>query len=119
MNQGDSYVPAFEIGEPLEGGCIGEVIESNNERFEVGEKVLGNLGWREYWKSDGKKVQKLDSELAPLQAYLGALGMTGISAGWDLNASPSCGQVVPCLYRPHRGQSDQWFARSLRPLDAR
>jgi len=80
MKPGDSYVSAFEIGEPLEGGCIGEVIESNNERFEVGDQVLGNLGWREYWKSDGKEVQKLDPELAPIQAYLGVLGMTGMTA---------------------------------------
>jgi len=80
MKQADSYVPSFEIGEPLEGGCIGEVIESNNDRFKVGDQVLGNLGWREYWNSDGKEVQKLDPELAPIQAYLGALGMTGMTA---------------------------------------
>jgi len=80
MKAGDSYVPAFKLGEPLEGGCIGEVIESNNEHFEVGEQVLGNLGSREYWKSDGKGVQKLDPELAPIQAFLGALGMTGMTA---------------------------------------
>jgi len=80
MKKGDSYVPAFEIGEPLEGGCIGEVIESKNERIEVGDKVLGNFGWREYWKSNGKEVQKLDPELAPIQSYLGVLGMTGMTA---------------------------------------
>ncbi len=80
MKEGDSYVPAFAIGEPLEGGCIGEVIESNNKDFELGDQVLGNLGWREYWKSDGEGVQKLDPELAPIQAYLGALGMTGMTA---------------------------------------
>jgi len=80
MKQGDSYVPAFKIGEPLEGGCIGEVIESNNDRFAVGDQVLGNLGWREYWNSDGEGVQILDPELAPIQAYLGALGMTGMTA---------------------------------------
>jgi len=63
MKQGDSYVPAFEIGEPLEGGCIGEVIESNHEGFQVGDPVLGNFGWREYWKSTGEEVQKLDADL--------------------------------------------------------
>jgi hypothetical protein len=60
MKESDSYVPPFEIGEPLEGGCIGEVVESNNARFAEGDHVLGNLGWREYWKSDGEGVQKLD-----------------------------------------------------------
>ena len=80
MKESDSYVPAFQIGEPMEGGCIGEVIESKNEHFEVGDQVLGNLGWREYWKSDGEGVRKLDPKLAPIQSYLGALGMTGMTA---------------------------------------
>ena len=80
MKQGDSYVPAFEIGKPLGGGCIGEVIESNHDKFKVGDQVLGNLGWREYWKSNGNQVQKIDAEVAPIQAYLGALGMTGLTA---------------------------------------
>jgi len=80
MKASDSYVPAFEIDKALEGGCIGEVVESNNKHFQVGDQVLGNLGWRELWKSDGKGVQKLDPELAPIQTYLGALGMTGLTA---------------------------------------
>lgn len=80
MKQGNNYVPPFEIGKPLGGGCIGEVIESNNDQFKVGDQVLGNLGWREYWKSDGNNVKKLEAELAPTQAYLGALGMTGLTA---------------------------------------
>ena len=80
MKEGDSYVTPFEIGEPLAGGCIGEVVESNNKQFNAGDQVLGNLGWREYWKSEGTGVQKLNPELAPIQAYLGALGMTGMTA---------------------------------------
>jgi len=63
MKAGDSYIPAFEIDEPLEGSCVGEVIESNNTHFEVGDQVLGNLGWREYWKSDGKGAQKPNPRL--------------------------------------------------------
>lgn len=80
MKEGDSYVPAFKIGEPLEGGCIGEVVESRHDGFQVGELVLGNLGWREYWKSTGQGVTVVDPEMAPVQAYLGALGMTGMTA---------------------------------------
>jgi len=80
MKESESYVPAFEIGEPLEGGCIGEVIESKNEHFEVGDQLLGNLGWWEYRESDGESVQKLDCKLTPIQAYLGAPGMTGMNA---------------------------------------
>lgn len=80
MTEGDSYVPPFQIGEPLEGGCVGEVIESRNDRFSVGDHVLGSLGWREYWKSSGGAVQKLDLDLAPIQSYLGVLGMPGMTA---------------------------------------
>ena len=65
MKEGDSYVPAFKIGEPLEGGCIGEVVESRHEKFHQGEMVLGNLGWREYWKSSGQSVTVVDPDLAP------------------------------------------------------
>lgn len=80
MTEGDSYVPAFQIGKPLEGGCVGEVMESRNEQFSKGDFVLGSLGWREYWKSNGSGVQKLDPELAPIQSYLGVLGMPGMTA---------------------------------------
>lgn len=85
MKDGDSYVPAFQIGQPLEGGCIGEVVESKNDQFAAGDQVLGNLGWREYWKSNGQGLQKVDPQLAPIQTYLGALGMTGLTAWVGLN----------------------------------
>ncbi len=85
MKAGESYVPAFKIGEPLEGGCIGEVVESRHEQFARGDKVLGNLGWREYWKSTGQGVTVVDPDLVPLQAYLGVLGMTGMTAWVGLN----------------------------------
>lgn len=80
MKDTDSYVPPFQIDEPLEGGCIGEVVQSQNDQFEEGDMVLGNLGWREYWTSDGKGITKIDPNIAPPQAFLGALGMTGMTA---------------------------------------
>ncbi len=80
MKEGDSYVPPFQIGEPLEGGCIGTVIATRSDRYAEGDQVLGNYGWREYWKSNGEGLQKLDPELAPIQSYLGVLGMTGMTA---------------------------------------
>ncbi len=85
MKEGDSYVPAFEIDSPLDGGCIGKVVESQNAKFNAGAYVLGNSGWREYWKSSGEGVYVIDPELAPIQAYLGALGMTGMTAWVGLN----------------------------------
>lgn len=80
MKDGESYVEPFQIGKSLEGGCIGEVVESQNSEFKEGDYVLGNLGWREYWKSNGEGVAKIDPNLAPLQAFLGVLGMTGMTA---------------------------------------
>jgi NADPH-dependent curcumin reductase CurA len=44
-----SYVPPFELGKALEGTCVGEVVESKNNRLAVGSYVLGMSGWREYW----------------------------------------------------------------------
>lgn len=80
MNDSKSYVPPFQIGKPLEGGCVGKVIESQHAKFEVGDYVLGNFGWREKWKSSGKDVAKVDPELAEPQTYLSVLGMTGMTA---------------------------------------
>ena len=85
MKEGDSYVTAFKINEPLEGGCIGRVVDSRNKEFDEGDYVLGNLGWREYWKSSGDGVTIVNSRLAPIQAFLGALGMTGMTAWVGLN----------------------------------
>jgi len=75
-----SYVPPFQIGKPLEGGCAGRVIESKNGAFKVGDYVLSMLGWREYFVSDGEGLTKIDPAMAPLQAYLGVVGMTGMTA---------------------------------------
>ena len=85
MKAGDSYVAAFEIDEPLEGGCVGEVVQSRHPGFSEGQFVLGQLGWRQFWKSDGEGVRIVDPNLAPLQAYLGVLGMTGMTAWVGLN----------------------------------
>jgi NADPH-dependent curcumin reductase CurA len=85
MKAGDSYVPAFKIDQPLEGGCIGRVVETQNDDFREGDYVLGNLGWREYWKSSGDGITVVDPNVAPVQAYLGALGMTGMTAWVGLN----------------------------------
>ena len=85
MKDGDSYVPPFQIDQPLEGGCIGKVVESRHADYKEGDLVLGNLGWREYWKSTGDGVTKINADLADEQAYLGALGMTGMTAWVGLN----------------------------------
>ncbi len=80
MNDSESYVPPFEVGKPMEGGCVGKVIETESADFQVGDVVLGNQGWREYWKSNGKDVLKVDTRKIESKTYLSVLGMTGMTA---------------------------------------
>ncbi|MEU6460479.1 NADP-dependent oxidoreductase [Streptomyces sp. NPDC046976] len=80
MSAAKSYVAPFELGKVMEGGAVGEVIESRAEGIAVGDHVLHSLGWREYAAVDASAAVRVDPEAAPLSAYLGALGMTGLTA---------------------------------------
>jgi NADPH-dependent curcumin reductase CurA len=80
MTSQPSYVEPFQLGQPLEGGCVGQVVLSQGGTFQVGDYVLGRKGWREYYVSDGAGLTKIDPTLAPPQAYLGVLGMPGLTA---------------------------------------
>ncbi|MGW6857368.1 NADP-dependent oxidoreductase [Streptomyces xanthophaeus] len=80
MNDVKSYVPPFQLDKPMDGGAVGEVVASSDERFAVGDHVLHGLGWREYADVDAKHATKVDGALAPLSAYLGVLGMPGLTA---------------------------------------
>ncbi|MFF3245955.1 NADP-dependent oxidoreductase [Streptomyces sp. NPDC002870] len=80
MNDVKSYVPPFQLDQPMDGGAVGEVIASNAEGFAVGDHVLHGLGWREYADVDAKQAVKVDASTAPLPAYLGVLGMPGLTA---------------------------------------
>lgn len=76
-----SYIPPFSLEAPLEGGAVSEVIESNIEGFQPGDYVVDFTGgWKEYYLSKGERTQKVDPNLAPLSAYLGVLGMPGLTA---------------------------------------
>ena len=85
MKEAKSYVPPFQLGKPLEGAAIGEVLESRNEAFQTGDIVNSILGWREYFVSNERGLRKLDKGIRPLSAYLGILGMPGMSAWVGLN----------------------------------
>jgi NADPH-dependent curcumin reductase CurA len=80
MNDVKSYVPPFQIGAPLDGGAVGEVVASEADGFTPGDTVLHGLGWREYALLDAKAARKVDPSLAPVTAYLSVLGMTGLTA---------------------------------------
>jgi NADPH-dependent curcumin reductase CurA len=85
MNEGESYIPAFELGEPLTGGAVGEVVESRSERYKPGDVVTSMYGWREFFHSLPHELHLIDREIEPLSTYLGLLGMTGMTAWAGLN----------------------------------
>ena len=85
MNDRKSYVPPFELGKPLDGGAVGEVIESRAKEFKPGDAVTSNFGWREYFVASSKELHPVSREIQPLSVYLGALGMTGMTAWTGLN----------------------------------
>ena len=80
MIERKSYVPPFAVGEVLEGGATGEVVESRNPAFPVGTRVAHMSGWREYHLSTGEDLQPLPESSVPEQAFLGILGMPGMTA---------------------------------------
>ena len=75
-----SYVDPFQIGQPIPGGAVGEITESNHSDFPKGQAVLGMWGWKDSHLSTGNDVQKLDPRLAPISTALGILGMPGMTA---------------------------------------
>jgi len=96
MNDMQSYAPNVQIGQVMVGGTAGEIVESNNPKFKAGDSVTGYFGWQQYGLSDGAGLQKVDPKLVPLSAYLGAVGMPGLTA-WlgmlDIGA-PKPGETV-------------------------
>ncbi len=75
-----SYTPPFQIGEALTGGAIGRVVESNDPNVPVGAHVESSFGWREAFVAPGGQVRALGNLEAPASAYLGVLGMPGMTA---------------------------------------
>ena len=80
MSDAKSYAVPFQLHQPISSGIIAEVIESNHKGFSKGDYVSGLLQWKEYQKTDGSGLLKADPAKAPLSAYLGVLGMTGLTA---------------------------------------
>lgn len=96
MNEGKSYATPQPLNEVMIGGTVGEVVASRNPKYTVGDKVLGMFGWQEMGVSDGSGMQKVDTSKIPLSAYLGAVGMPGVTAWYGLNRiiAPKAGETV-------------------------
>ena len=99
MNDGKSYAQPQPLDAVMQGGSAGEVVASRNENFKIGDKVLGAGGWQQYWVANAAQrgvLQKVDTSQVPLSAYLGTVGMPGVTAWYGLNKiiAPKAGETV-------------------------
>ena len=96
MEDVKSYAAPQALDEVMIGGTAGEVIESKHPKFKVGDKVVGMLGWSEIGVSDGTLLKQVDTSRIPLSAYLGVVGMPGMTAWYGLNQiiQPKAGQTI-------------------------
>lgn len=96
MVDAESYIEPFQLNEVIEGGVIGEVVESKSDNYKQGNIVTGMYGWQEYYTANEKEVRKIDSTIAPISTHLGILGMTGLTAYFGLLdiGQPKTGETV-------------------------
>jgi NADPH-dependent curcumin reductase len=99
MNDAKSYAAPQPLGEVMIGGTVGEVVESRNAHFKAGDKVVGMGGWQEYAVVGADQrgaLQKVDTTHVPLSAYLGAVGMPGVTGWYGLVKiiAPKAGETV-------------------------
>ncbi len=99
MNDAKSYAAPQPLNTVMQGGTAGEVVESRHAGFAVGDKVVGFGGWQEYSSVDAGQpgvLRKVDTGGVPLSAYLGAVGMPGVTAWYGLTqvCRPSSGKTI-------------------------
>jgi NADPH-dependent curcumin reductase CurA len=99
MNDGKSYAQPQPLDEVMIGGTVGEVIETRNANFAVGDAVVGMGGWQQYAVVDAAQrgvLQKVATAQIPMSAYLGAVGMPGVTAWYGLTQiiAPKTGETV-------------------------
>ena len=96
LSDAKSYAKPQEVGEVMQGGTVGLVEASNNPRFKPGDAVVGMGGWQRYALSDGGDLRVIDAKAIPIQAYLGPVGMPGVTAWYGLNKiiAPKAGETV-------------------------
>jgi NADPH-dependent curcumin reductase len=99
MNDAKSYAVPQPLNAVMQGGTVGEVVASKNEHYKVGDKVVGFGGWQHYSVADAATpgvLRKVDTTHIPLSAYLGAVGMPGVTAWYGLTqiCKPMPGQTI-------------------------
>ncbi|MCM4157364.1 NADP-dependent oxidoreductase [Gramella sp. AN32] len=80
MRDEESYIPPFQLEKPISSMVVAEVKDSQNKNFIPGDHVVGMLDWKLLQKNSGKNLRKISTDLAPFSAYLGVLGLTGLTA---------------------------------------
>jgi len=99
MNDSKSYAQPQPLGQTMQGGTVGEVVESKHPKYAVGDKVVGFGGWQEYSVVDASQpgaLKKVDTTHVPLSHYLGAVGMPGVTAWYGLVKiiAPKAGETL-------------------------
>ena len=96
MNDTKSYTAPQALDAVMIGGTVGEVVESRSPRWQPGDTVVAGFGWQEYGTADGTGMQKVDATQVPLSAYLGCVGMPGVTGWYGLNriCAPKPGETV-------------------------
>jgi len=99
MNESKSYAQPQPLGQVMQGGTVGEIVESKHPKFAVGDKVVGFGGWQEYSVVDASQpgmLRKVDTTHVPLSHYLGAVGMPGVTAWYGLVKiiNPKAGETL-------------------------
>jgi NADPH-dependent curcumin reductase CurA len=96
LSDAKSYAKPQEVGAVMGGGAVGEIVESRHPKFKQGDFVVGPGGWQQFSLSDGAGWNVVDAKSIPLSAYLGVVGMPGVTAWYGLNEiiKPKAGATV-------------------------
>ncbi|WP_247003734.1 NADP-dependent oxidoreductase [Halosolutus gelatinilyticus] len=96
MRDAESYAEPWDVGDPMQAGIVGQVVESNHDEFEAGDVVTGTLLWAEHAVADGDELRPVDPDRGPVSTALGVLGMPGVTAYFGMLdvADPTPGDTV-------------------------
>src|SRR4051812_18807245 len=99
MNDAKNYAAPQPLGQVMQGGTAGEVVESRSPKYQVGDKVIGAGGWQQYSVVNAEQrgvLNKVDTTRVPLSYYLGAVGMPGVTAWYGLTKiiEPKAGETL-------------------------
>ncbi|MEB2318653.1 MAG: NADP-dependent oxidoreductase [Pseudomonadota bacterium] len=96
MDDAKSYAASQALDAVMQGGTVGEVVDSRHPGFKAGQMVVGAGGWQQYSLSDGRDLRVVDTGKVPASAWLGSVGMPGVTAWHGLNRiiEPKKGETV-------------------------